>query len=132
MRSPAVLDEKGIDRAERTASLRDWVRRITWHLLAMSGKEMIRKCRKDRDFALSLARIDQHLGPYVDNLQSIIGFVEGMHGQIMICLACREDMSEIIAEAKKPGEGPDITIDNVHELLRQHDGKREETKPGIR
>jgi hypothetical protein len=121
MRAPALFTKEEADRAERTANLRDWVRRATWHFLAMPGKEMIQRCRTDRDFAVALAGMDQHTEPYIDNLKGIIGFVEALQARTLIALACREDMADVIAEAQKSGEGPGITIDNVHELLRKHE-----------
>ena len=126
MRSPALL--KDVDRAERTAQLRDWVRRATWHFMAMSGKEIISRCRKDRDFAIALALMQEHTRPYVTNLKQIIAFVEGIDARILVALACREDMSDVIAEAKRVDQGSEsITIDNVHELLRNREASKATT-----
>jgi hypothetical protein len=123
MRQPAFLKESDVDRLERTAQFRDWVRRAMGRFLAMSGKQTIQRCRKDRDFAVALAIMSEHTGPYKDNLKQLMGFVDALDGRMLIALACREDMTEIISEAKGGGDGPPLTPENAEQLLAAHAAK---------
>ena len=99
-RAPALLTKEQVSDCEKTATQRDWVRRATWCLLTMSGKELIDKIKNDREAAVGCAMAYRAMSDYKKNLDEIARFVGCAEVRMMIALAGREDMQAVLSEAK--------------------------------
>lgn len=122
MKAPALLDKDKIVDAERRASLRDWPRRAMWHVLAMPGKEIIEKVRSDRDTAIAFAGLLNAVSEYEANQKALGEFMGELQYRLLVALACREDMSAVMAEADRPKQDG-VSEDDLLALLYETGGR---------
>lgn len=77
-------------------------RRAALGALARSAKELMDVAERDRGVAISLAVMADSIRTYSKRLDSLRSMMDSAATRISIALCIREDMSEILEEAKKP------------------------------
>lgn len=75
-------------------------RRCALVMLTMPFADFRQKVEGDRDFAKAVADTLSHVQGAIDGCQAAVDFLGCSQAWMMAALACREDMSEILAEQK--------------------------------
>jgi hypothetical protein len=64
------------------------------------GKFVVEQASKDREFAVGVAPVSEAVHKYQNALKSLQAQLDGAQMTMIVALAKREDMHEVIAEAK--------------------------------
>lgn len=75
-------------------------RRMAFACLTRTGAQLIDGIKDDRASAVALACAMEEFGEYAERLKELIAWVEKAQFRAAFALAYREDMDEILAEAK--------------------------------
>ena len=102
LKSPAPLRKRDLDELERHAQedSHGVNRRLAFSILTLSGKKLVAAIRKDRDAAVAFAEGAECLHGTIGHLEGLLGFMRCAETRTRIALVIREDMQEIIAEAR--------------------------------
>ncbi len=101
-KAPALMTHDQMENLERTIQADDGVaRRMGLAVAAMPGGELIGKVEADRNAAVTFATIDECVTEYLHKLKGLTAVLEVAQTRLLIALATREDMADVIAEAKK-------------------------------
>jgi hypothetical protein len=99
---PAQITKEQLDKIEANFSglSRRRSRRCALATLAMSGMQLTKAVTGDRDGALALAVARLSIGEYASHLRLFADMMESADTRIGIALCIREDMQELLLEAK--------------------------------
>jgi len=100
-KAPALIKREDVERFERRAQQRDIGRRLMWVILSMSGKDLIEQVRTDRVYAVNMAVVADGMQRYRESNAQLNSFVDSAEARLMVALAYRKDMDEVIAEARE-------------------------------
>jgi hypothetical protein len=103
---PAQLTKEQVDKMEAnfTGPSRQRSRRAALATLALSGKELTRNVTSERDSALALAVARVSIEEYASHLREFAEMMESAGTRIGVALCSRDDMNELLAEAKTEAE----------------------------
>ena len=73
-------------------------RRTALAILTVPCKKLFRDIEKERDTAVACADAERIISSYADRLRELSGLVEEAHRRLMIGLAGRTDMTEIVEQ----------------------------------
>ena len=102
LKSRAPLRKRDLDELEQHArdDSHGVNRRLAFSIMTLSGKKLVAAVRKDRDAAVAFAECADCLHGTIGHLEGLLGFMRCAETRTRIALAIREDMQEIIAEAR--------------------------------
>lgn len=95
---PAVFTDEQIDAIEKRAQADGITRRAMLAFLSKPGKWALETIAQDREAAVAFADLQAQILDYLDRDKSMREFFAAANVRILIALAQREDMDEIIAE----------------------------------
>ena len=81
-------------------------RRSALASLSRSGRQLIEAIENDRKAALALAAAELGIENYASRLRDLADLMDKASTRIVVALVWREDMTEILAEAKAENEKP--------------------------
>jgi len=97
--SPALINMEQVDTIEKIIRT-DMFRRAALLFATSSGAEICDKILNDRDFALAAADVFQGLDGAETRYRQLADLLAAIHARLLVALAGREDMQEILDEAK--------------------------------
>lgn len=97
--APPFFDKEEMYKLEESIQ-RDQMRRASFAIASLSGKELCEKVVEDREFAVIAGGVLSELGAIKERYQQLTNIFSGLEGRLMIALCSREDMNEVIAEGK--------------------------------
>lgn len=99
-KQPAQLTKKQVYQIEDTERAMGVTRRAALMTLTMPGKKLLAEMRKDKELARALACAYESLGDYIDKLDGMSCMMKTAYARLMVALAQREDMRELLKQAK--------------------------------
>ncbi len=106
--APAWFTHEQMAKAEREFQANGVTRRIALAVLTKSGQELIDAVSADRDFAVAMADWSAGGDGYLAGLEAERKTVEHAQARVLIALAHREDMDEVLSEARSTTSAPAI------------------------
>ena len=97
--APALLDESQVYAIERTIR-GDVTRRAAFAIASVAGADLIEKISADREFAVAVGDIFNSLDELKARHQQLGELFETIHARLVIAVAVREDMTEILAASR--------------------------------
>jgi hypothetical protein len=82
-------------------------RRIALAVLTTSGSRLLDEIAADRDYAVAVADVYQHLDGYLGRLRELTELMSAAQVRMMLALANREDMYAVMQQAKT-GDGESL------------------------
>ena len=79
-------------------------RRMALHSLCRAGADLIDGIEKDQEIALAMAELSSNLTDYINRLKSLTEIMESAQARLLVSLAQRADMTEILGAAEGAGE----------------------------
>lgn len=76
-------------------------RRIAIAILTKSGHELIQSISRDRNFAVAMARWSEEIRAHLAYLNGIKQLISHAHARVLIALAGRTDMKEVLRQARE-------------------------------
>jgi hypothetical protein len=76
-------------------------RRLALVYLEMPFRELTKKVRANRDFAVATAHVSHALGGHIEAYKSLLSWVTAAHARTSMSICVRKDWKEILAEAEK-------------------------------
>ncbi len=90
-----------VERFNKKISDRTWIRRMATAVLEMSGKQLIERVEKDRDFTAALVPWYDRINDYLKMLDDVKDLVGHAQARFTLAIANREDMDQVFEEARK-------------------------------
>jgi hypothetical protein len=87
-------------------------RRLALAYLSTPFKESTEKLAADRELAVAVAHVSDVLKDHAKSYETLLGWIKAAHARMAVSIAIREDMAEILAEAKADSER---VRDELHE-----------------
>lgn len=78
----------------------DQIRRAALALSSLTGADMLKKIESDRDFAVLASGISDEMPALQEKYRGLADILKGLQGRVLIALASREDMQQVIEEGK--------------------------------
>lgn len=97
--APALLDESQVYAIESKIK-GDVTRRAAFAIASVPGADLLEKISTDREFAVAVGDVFNSLGEVKARYQQLLELFESIHARLMIAVAVRDDMEEILAESR--------------------------------
>lgn len=97
--APALLDEAQVYAIENKIQ-GDEYRRAAFAIASLAGADLLEKISTDREFAVAVGAVFNSLGKVKARYQQLLDVFEAINARLMIAVAVREDMKEILAESR--------------------------------
>lgn len=98
--SPGLLSKEQVSKIESLIQ-HDQIRRASFAIAALSGKDLCDGIAKDREFAVTVGGIYSELPAMIKKYQQLTDIFNQLETRLMIALYNREDMDAVISEGKE-------------------------------
>jgi hypothetical protein len=98
--APALLDMPTCEALEKALEGHGYTRRLALAVLTRSGADILSEIERNRDFAVAMADCLLRLRSYSPLLREARRLARTAEARLTVALAMREDMREILAEAR--------------------------------
>lgn len=105
LNAPATLTKENVDEDEASLNAQSWIRRTGVSLQTISGRELCENVKDDKDTAIVLAEWSNAVGEYIKKVNAIVEILEASRLRVMVALARREDVDQIMEAAAKDDQG---------------------------
>lgn len=97
--SPALWSKNQMYEIEKLIQ-QDQMRRVTFSFGCLTGKELLEKIESDREYAVIAAGLSNKLPEIIGKYKSLVESFEIIHSRLIVGLAVREDMLDVIEAGK--------------------------------
>lgn len=130
---PAVFTLDQVRQGNRSLDEIQYVRKIAAFLLSRSGRELMDDVAGKRDLAVALAEWSDQVKRFEEKTQATLEMVTAAYTRLIVALACRDDMDQVLNEAR--GKGATSASDPAfREFLRkavQTSARTRDPDPGM-